>query len=105
MVARYVELIIVPVSNKQQQSFWALQLAAQGRSAVNCNVMGTQYPNWQSGRHDSSVVSPCAQAFLPHSPASLEVLRSKIISIYGQQQQLIAPIQDEQTRSPSPFCM
>ncbi|KAK7321805.1 hypothetical protein VNO77_32759 [Canavalia gladiata] len=94
------------VSNKQEnQSFWGLQQAAQGRSSVNFNIMRTQYPNWQSGRHDSSAVSPCAQAILPRSPASQEIFGSKITSISGQQQQLHAPFQDKWTRPPSPFCM
>ncbi|TKY45517.1 hypothetical protein E2542_SST30517 [Spatholobus suberectus] len=74
------------VSYKQQhQSFWAVQLAAQGGSAVNCSILRAQYPNWHSGsRHDSSVASPCAQLILPHSPASLEALGSKITSISKQ---------------------
>ncbi|KAI4336784.1 hypothetical protein L6164_015265 [Bauhinia variegata] len=56
-------------SNKHQ-SFWAVQLAAQNRSAVNCN-MTSQYPNWPSGRQDSPVIDPCAQAIQSNSPASL----------------------------------
>ncbi|KAK7283413.1 hypothetical protein RIF29_12912 [Crotalaria pallida] len=73
------------VSNKQeQQNFWAVQLAAaQGRSGVNCsNIVRAQYHNWQSGWHDSSAVSSCAQVILPHSPASLG---SRITSISEQQ--------------------
>jgi len=63
------------LSYKQQhQSFWAVQLASQGGSAVNCSIVGAQYPNWQSGRHDSSVPSPYPQVILPHSTASLEAL-------------------------------
>ncbi|KAK7291243.1 hypothetical protein RIF29_06222 [Crotalaria pallida] len=95
------------LDKQQHQSFWAVQLEAQSRSALNCNIMRTQYPNWQSDRrHESSAVSACAQAILPSSPASLEVLGSKITSISGQQQQkLIAPIQDMWTRSSSSFCM
>lgn len=75
------------VSNKQQhQSFWAVHLAAQSRSAVNCNMVRAQYHNWQGGWHDSSAVSSsCAQVMLPHSPASLEALGSKITSISEQQ--------------------
>ncbi|KAG5033809.1 hypothetical protein GYH30_008715 [Glycine max] len=70
---------------QQQQSFWAVQLAAQGgSSSMNCSIVRAQYPNWQSGRHDSSV----AQVILPHSPASasasLETLGSKITSISEQ---------------------
>lgn len=77
------------VSYKQQQlqhqSFWAVQVAAQGGAAVNCSIVRAQYPNWQSGRHDSSsVASHCAQVILPHSPASLEALGSKITSISEQ---------------------
>ncbi|RDX93621.1 hypothetical protein CR513_24085, partial [Mucuna pruriens] len=69
------------VSYKQQhQSFWAVQLAAQGGSAVNCSIVRAQYPNWQSGRHDSSVASSCAQVI----PASLEAFGSKITSISEQ---------------------
>ncbi|CAJ1973219.1 unnamed protein product [Sphenostylis stenocarpa] len=74
------------LSYKQQhQSFWAVQLAAQGGSAVNCSIVRGQYPNWQSGRNDSSLPSPCPQLILPHSPASLEALGSKIPSISEQQ--------------------
>lgn len=70
------------VSYKQQhQSFWAVQLAAQGgSSSVNCSIVRAQYPNWQNGRHDSSV----PQVILPHSPASLETFGSKITSISDQ---------------------
>ncbi|KAK7280745.1 hypothetical protein RJT34_25812 [Clitoria ternatea] len=94
------------VPNKQEhQSFWGLQQSAQGRSSVNFNIMRTQYPNWQSGRHDPSSVSPCAQAIFPRSPATQEVFGSKIASISGQQQQLLAPFQDKWTRPSSPFCM
>lgn len=47
---------------QQQQSFWAVQLAANGgSSAVNCNIVRAQYPNWQSGRVESCAVSPFAQ--------------------------------------------
>ncbi|XP_057721548.1 uncharacterized protein LOC130935697 isoform X2 [Arachis stenosperma] len=94
------------VSNKQQyqQNFWAVQLAAQGGSAANSNIMRTQYPNSQSGRHEYAL-SQCAQAILPRSPASLEALGSKITSISAQQQQLIASIQEKWARpSSSPFC-
>ncbi|KAK7352249.1 hypothetical protein VNO80_17668 [Phaseolus coccineus] len=74
------------LSYKQQhQSFWAVQLASQGGSAVNCSIVGAQYPNWQSGRHDSSVPSPCPQVILPHSTASLQALGSKVSSISDQQ--------------------
>ncbi|XP_061373300.1 uncharacterized protein LOC133315650 [Gastrolobium bilobum] len=60
------------VSNKlQHQSFWTLQLASQGKTAVNGNILTAQYPNWQSERHDSSAMSPCAQVTLPRSHASL----------------------------------
>ncbi|QCE16686.1 uncharacterized protein LOC114195913 isoform X2 [Vigna unguiculata] len=70
------------LSYKQQhQSFWAVQLASQGGSSVNCSIVRAQYPNWQSGGHDSSVASPC----LPHSTASFEALGSKISSISDQQ--------------------
>ncbi|KAL2964214.1 hypothetical protein AAZX31_17G244200 [Glycine max] len=96
------------VSHKQQehQSFWGVQQAEQGRSTVNFNILRTQYPNWQSGRHDSSALSPCAQAILPCSPASQEIFGSKITSISGQQKQLLAPFQDKWTRpSSSPFIM
>ncbi|KAK7351754.1 hypothetical protein VNO77_11425 [Canavalia gladiata] len=72
------------VSYKQQhQSFWAVQLAAQCGSAVNCSITGrAQYPNWLSGRPDSCAASSCAQVILPHSP---EALGSKITSISEQQ--------------------
>ncbi|KAL2346247.1 hypothetical protein Fmac_000247 [Flemingia macrophylla] len=60
---------------QQHQSFWAVQLTAQAGSAVNCSIDRTQYPNWQSGRYDSSVASPYA---LPHSPASFEALECQI---------------------------
>nr|AFK40921.1 unknown [Lotus japonicus] len=48
---------------QQQQSFWAVQLAANGgSSSVNCNIVRAQYPNWQqNGRVDSCAVSPFAQ--------------------------------------------
>ncbi|KAJ1375206.1 hypothetical protein SESBI_51263, partial [Sesbania bispinosa] len=72
---------------QQQQSFWAVQLAAQGGSAVNCNIVRAQFPNWQNGRVESSaVVSPFGQVILPNSPASREALGSKITSISDQQQ-------------------
>ncbi|TKY57634.1 hypothetical protein E2542_SST14684 [Spatholobus suberectus] len=97
------------VSHKQElQSFWGVQQAEQGgRSTVNFNIMRTQYPNWQNGRHDSSALSPCAQAILPYSPASQEIFGSKITSISGQQKQLLALFQDKWkwTRPSSPFCM
>ncbi|KAJ1382570.1 hypothetical protein SESBI_44128 [Sesbania bispinosa] len=94
------------VSNKQEhQSFWGMQQPAQVRSTLNCNIMRTQYPNWQSGRNDSSAMSPCAQAILPRSPASQEAFGSKITSISGQQLQLISHIQDKWARPSSPFCM
>lgn len=99
------------VSSKQeQQNFWGVQQAAQSRSAVNCNIIRTQYPNWQSGRnHHSSAGSPCVQAIIPHFPASQEIFGSKItsISISGKQQhqQLIPPIQDRWARPTSPFCL
>nr|KYP74869.1 hypothetical protein KK1_007562 [Cajanus cajan] len=80
------------VSHKQEhQSFWGVQQAELGRSTLNFNIMRTQYPNWQSGRHDSS--------------ASQEVFGSKIASISGQQKQLLATFQDKWTRPSSPFCM
>ncbi|BAT77690.1 hypothetical protein LR48_Vigan09g031600 [Vigna angularis] len=74
------------LSYKQQhQSFWAVQLASQGGSSINCSIVRAQYPNWQSGGHDSSVASPCPQVILPHSTASFEALGSKISSISEQQ--------------------
>ncbi|KAH1095711.1 hypothetical protein GYH30_040812 [Glycine max] len=93
------------VSHKQEhQSLWGVQQAEQGRSTVNFNILRTQYPNWQSGRHDSSALSPCAQAILPCSPASQEIFGSKITSISGQQKQHLAHLQDKWTRaSSSPF--
>ncbi|XP_028784684.1 uncharacterized protein LOC114740658 [Neltuma alba] len=48
-------------SNKHQpQSFWAVQVAAQGqgRSGVNCNIMRPQYSKWETGRQDSVVIQP-----------------------------------------------
>ncbi|KAK7310964.1 hypothetical protein RJT34_08782 [Clitoria ternatea] len=73
-----------PLSYKQQQqSFWAVQLATQGGSAVNCSIVRAQYPNWQSGRH---ATNPCPQMILPHSHASLEAFgSSKITSVSDQQ--------------------
>ncbi|XP_027353828.1 uncharacterized protein LOC113864389 isoform X2 [Abrus precatorius] len=65
---------------QQHQSFWAVQVAAQGGSAVNCSIGRAQYPSWQSGRHNS-----CTQLILPHSTGSLEAFGSKITSISGQQ--------------------
>ncbi|RDY13011.1 hypothetical protein CR513_02127, partial [Mucuna pruriens] len=70
------------VSHKpEHQSFCGVQVqqAEQGRSTVNLNIMRTQYPNWQSGRHDSS--------------------------ISGQQKQLLALFRDKWNRTSSPFCM
>lgn len=56
-------------SNKQQhQNFWAVQLAAQGRSAVNCSI---QYPYWQTGRQDSAAFVSRAHPIIPAPPASL----------------------------------
>ncbi|XP_061355831.1 uncharacterized protein LOC133300326 isoform X2 [Gastrolobium bilobum] len=96
------------VSNKQQfQSFSGVLQACQG--AVNCKIMRSQYPDWQSGRHDSFAVSPCAQAILPRSLASQEIFGSMITSISGQQQQqqqqLINPVKYKWARPSSPFCM
>ncbi|XP_014504623.1 uncharacterized protein LOC106764760 isoform X2 [Vigna radiata var. radiata] len=93
------------LSHKQDhRSFWGLQQAEQSRSTVNFNITRTQFPNWQSGRHDSSAMNPCSQAILPCSSASQDTLGSKISSIPGQQKQLLAPFQDKWTRpSSSPF--
>ncbi|XP_027940372.1 uncharacterized protein LOC114194387 isoform X2 [Vigna unguiculata] len=93
------------LSHKQDhRSFWGLQQAEQSRSTVNFNITRTQFPNWQSGRHDSSAMSPCSQAILPCSSASQDTLGSKISSIPGQQKQLLPPFQDKWTRpSSSPF--
>ncbi|XP_047174974.1 uncharacterized protein LOC124842516 isoform X2 [Vigna umbellata] len=86
------------------RSFWGLQQAEQSRSTVNFNIMRTQFPNWQSARHDSSAMNPCSQAILPCSSASQDTLGSKISSIPAQQKQLLAPFQDKWTRpSSSPF--
>ncbi|KAK7409914.1 hypothetical protein VNO78_00314 [Psophocarpus tetragonolobus] len=63
---------------QQQQSFWAVQLAAQGGSSVNCSIVRAQYPNWQRGIRDLSSATNCAQVILPQPPASLEALGSKI---------------------------
>ena len=59
-----------------------MQVASQGRSAENHNIVRAQYhPNWQSGRHDSSA----AQVIVPpHAPASLEALGPKITAISEQ---------------------
>ncbi|XP_058780796.1 uncharacterized protein LOC131654890 isoform X2 [Vicia villosa] len=76
-------------SYKQQyQNIWAAQLVTQGGSSgVNNNIMRVQYPNWQSGRHETGVVNPGVQVMVPyHSLASLESLGSKITSISDQQQ-------------------
>ncbi|XP_027329660.1 uncharacterized protein LOC113846042 isoform X3 [Abrus precatorius] len=68
------------VLNKQEhQSYWGLQQAAQGRSTVNFNIMRTQFPNWQSGRHDSSAVSPCAQTI---SSSSLPPSRTNGLDLH-----------------------
>ncbi|KAK7382954.1 hypothetical protein VNO78_28618 [Psophocarpus tetragonolobus] len=92
------------VSHKQgHQSFWGVQQIEHGRSTVNFNIMRTQYPNWQCGKHESSALGPCAQAILPCSPASQEIFGSKITSISGQQKQLLSLFQDKWTRSSSPF--
>ncbi|CAK8569091.1 unnamed protein product [Lathyrus sativus] len=75
-------------SYKQQyQNIWAAQLVTQGGSGgVNSNLMRLQYPNWQSGRHETGVVNPGVQVMVPyHSLASLESLGSKITSISDQQ--------------------
>ncbi|KAI5402835.1 uncharacterized protein LOC127087998 isoform X1 [Lathyrus oleraceus] len=75
-------------SYKQQyQNIWAAQLVTQGGSGgVNSNLMRVQYPNWQNGRHETSVVNPGVQVMVPyHSLASLESLGSKITSISDQQ--------------------
>ncbi|KAL5073876.1 hypothetical protein RYX36_012860 [Vicia faba] len=75
-------------SYKQQyQNIWAAQLVTQGGSGgVNSNLMRVQYPNWQSGRHETGVVNPGVQVMVPyHSLASLESLGSKMTSISDQQ--------------------
>ncbi|CAJ1972546.1 unnamed protein product [Sphenostylis stenocarpa] len=89
---------------QENRGFWGLQQAEQSRSTVNFNIMRTQFPNWHSGRHDTSAMSPCSQAILPCSSASQDMFGSKISSIPGQQKQLLAPFQDKWTRpSSSPF--
>lgn len=94
------------VTHKQeQQSFFGVQQAEQSRSTVNFNVMRTQYPNWLSGRHDSSASSPRGQAIVPCSPASQEIFGSKITTISEQQKQLLTIFQDKWTRPSSPFCL
>ncbi|KAK4275116.1 hypothetical protein QN277_018251 [Acacia crassicarpa] len=70
----------------QQQSFWGvLQVATegQGRSGINCNTMGPQYPKWENGRQ-GSVVNP---AMIPQSSASVQVVGSKFLPISEQHQQ------------------
>lgn len=67
-----------------QQSFWAMQVAAQGqgKSGVNC-IMRPLYPKWESGVQDL-VVNP---AMIPQSSAPVQVLGSKFASISEQHQQ------------------
>lgn len=62
-----------------------LQVAAdgQGRSGINCNIMGPQYPKWETERQ-GSVVNP---AMIPQSSASLQVVGSKFAPLSEQQQQ------------------
>ncbi|ESW32662.1 hypothetical protein PHAVU_001G006800 [Phaseolus vulgaris] len=95
------------LSHKQDhRSFWGLQQAEQSRSTVNFSIMRTQFPSWQSGRHDSNAMSPCSQAIHPCPSASQDMLVPKVSSIPGQQKPLLAPFQDKWTRpSSSPFIM
>ncbi|KAK9270043.1 hypothetical protein L1049_025616 [Liquidambar formosana] len=82
-----------PASTKQQQQqqqrIWAAQLATLYRPGGTTSPMA-QFPSWQSGRQDSPLLAQCAQAMLPPSPSSLEVLGPKYISISPQQHQFMA---------------
>lgn len=72
---------------QQQQRMWA-QLAAQYRPA---GVSASHIQNWQNGRHDPTPPIQYAQAILPTTSSSLEVLGPKYAPISQQQQhQLIA---------------
>ncbi|CAJ2675757.1 unnamed protein product [Trifolium pratense] len=90
---------------QKHQNFWGMQEAAQGSSSVNCNIMRTQNPIWQSGRNDSSAMGPCAQAIFTNNPVSQEIFGSNITSITGRQLQLISPIQNKWAKSSSQFYM
>ncbi|EOY15020.1 Uncharacterized protein TCM_034220 isoform 1 [Theobroma cacao] len=50
--------------HQQQQRLWATHLAAQYRPAGTSAVL-TQYPSWQNGKPESSMLMPCAQTVIP----------------------------------------
>ncbi|KAA8528745.1 hypothetical protein F0562_036100 [Nyssa sinensis] len=69
---------------QQQQQIWATQLAAQYKPG---GVTAPHIPNWQNGRRDSPSLIQYAQAILPPSRSSLEVLGPKYTPMSQHQQQ------------------
>ncbi|XP_057973141.1 uncharacterized protein LOC131161411 [Malania oleifera] len=72
---------------QQQHRIWAGQLPTQYRPG---GIPASHISNWQNRRQDSSPLVQHAQAILPPSPSSLEVLGPKYAPILPQQSQLIA---------------
>lgn len=74
---------------QQHQRLWAAQLAAHYRP-VATSISMTQISSWQQGRQDPPMLIPCAQASIPPSLSSLEVLGPKYATAYQQKQRLMA---------------
>uniref|UniRef100_A0A5B6ZW64 Uncharacterized protein n=1 Tax=Davidia involucrata TaxID=16924 RepID=A0A5B6ZW64_DAVIN len=72
---------VAPEQQQQQRQIWATHQYKAG---------GVHIPNWQNGRKDCPSMIQYAQAILPPSRSSLEVLGPMYAPMLQQQQQLIA---------------
>ncbi|KAA8537523.1 hypothetical protein F0562_027131 [Nyssa sinensis] len=72
---------------QQQQQIWAAQLATRCKKG---GVAAPHISNWPNGRQESPSMIQYAQAILPPSQSSLELLGPKYAPISQQPQQLVA---------------